>query len=102
MEVFGNFCFPNSFNIKGYGKLKDEGDKRASGVCEEERAMEARVYDVGKVKKGETIMSLNYKEIDVILNELDLTGMFVQEIVQPNFDSLAIYTYRPGEPKPCS
>ena len=99
MEVFGNFCFPNRSNIKGYGKLKDEGDKGASGVREEERAMEARVYDVGKVKKGETIMSLNYKEIDVILNELDLTGMFVQEIVQPNFDSLAIYTYRPGEPK---
>ena len=44
-------------------------------------------------------MSLNYKEIDLVLAELDLDGSFVQEIVQPNFDSLAIYTYKPGIPK---
>lgn len=44
-------------------------------------------------------MSLNFKEIDLVLKELDLTGAFVQEIVQPNFDSIAIYTYKPGIPK---
>ena len=44
-------------------------------------------------------MSLNCKEIDVVLSELDLDGSFVQEIVQPNFDSIAIYTYKPGVPK---
>lgn len=44
-------------------------------------------------------MSLNCKEIDVVLKELDLDGSFVQEIIQPNFDSLAIYTYKPGVPK---
>ncbi|WP_191014449.1 NFACT RNA binding domain-containing protein [Treponema zioleckii] len=44
-------------------------------------------------------MSLNFNEIDCVLNELNLPGMFVQEIVQPGYDSIAIYTYRPGEPK---
>ena len=42
-------------------------------------------------------MSLNCNEIDVILAELDLAGAFVQEIVQPNFNSLALYTYKPGQ-----
>ncbi|WP_296323361.1 NFACT family protein [Treponema sp. UBA3813] len=44
-------------------------------------------------------MSLNCNEIDLILSELDLNGAFVQEVVQPNFNSLAIYTYKPGQPK---
>ncbi len=44
-------------------------------------------------------MSLNFNEINRILDELNLSGMFVQEIVQPGYDSIAIYTYRPGEPK---
>lgn len=44
-------------------------------------------------------MSLNCNEIDLILSELDLAGGFVQEIVQPNFNSIAIYTYKPGLPK---
>lgn len=44
-------------------------------------------------------MSLNCNEIDLILSELDLNGSFVQEIVQPNYDSIAIYTYKPGLPK---
>lgn len=44
-------------------------------------------------------MSLNCNEIDLILSELDLAGTFVQEIVQPNFNSIAIYTYKPGSPK---
>ena len=44
-------------------------------------------------------MSLNCNEIDLILSELQLAGSFVQEVVQPNFNSLAIYTYKPGLPK---
>ncbi len=44
-------------------------------------------------------MSLNCNEIDVILSELDLAGCFIQEIVQPNYDSIALYTYKPGIPK---
>lgn len=44
-------------------------------------------------------MSLNCNEIDLILSELDLNGAFVQEVVQPNYNSLAIYTYKPGQPK---
>ena len=44
-------------------------------------------------------MSLNFNEIDLILEELDLSNSFIQEIVQPSFDSLALYTYKPGIPK---
>lgn len=39
-------------------------------------------------------MSLNCNEIDLILKELDLTGSFVQEVVQPNFETLALYIYK--------
>lgn len=39
-------------------------------------------------------MSLNCAEIDVILSELDLTGAFIQNIVQPSFDAIALYTYK--------
>ena len=42
---------------------------------------------------------LNCNEIDLILSELDLTGGFIQEVVQPNFNSIALYTYKPGFPK---
>lgn len=44
-------------------------------------------------------MSLNCNEIDLILSELDLAGTFVQDVVQPNFDSLALYTFKPGSAK---
>lgn len=44
-------------------------------------------------------MSLNCNEIDVILSELELETCFIQEVVQPNFDSIAFYTYKPGVPK---
>ncbi|WP_407425324.1 NFACT RNA binding domain-containing protein [Treponema sp.] len=44
-------------------------------------------------------MSLNCNEIDLILSELDLKDSFIQEVVQPNFNSLAVYTYKPGLPK---
>lgn len=39
------------------------------------------------------IMSLNCAEIDLILAELSLSGSFIQNIVQPSFDTLALYTY---------
>jgi predicted ribosome quality control (RQC) complex YloA/Tae2 family protein len=39
-------------------------------------------------------MSLNCAEIDVILDELDLEGSFIQNIVQPSYDTIALYTYR--------
>lgn len=44
-------------------------------------------------------MSLNYKEIDLILDELNLQGSFIQQIVQPTFDSIAINTYKTGDAK---
>ena len=39
-------------------------------------------------------MSLNTKEIDLILDELDLEGRFVQKIVQPSYTALVLYLYR--------
>ena len=44
-------------------------------------------------------MSLNCNEINLILDELDLTGAFIQEIVQPGYDMLALYTYKEGNAK---
>lgn len=44
-------------------------------------------------------MSLNCNEINVILDELDLEGSFIQDIVQPGFDSLALFTYKNSTPK---
>ena len=44
-------------------------------------------------------MSLNCNEINLILEELDLTGAFIQEIVQPGYDMLALYTYKEGTAK---
>ncbi len=41
-------------------------------------------------------MSLNCAEIDVVLEELSLSGSFIQNIVQPSFDTIAFYTYRGG------
>ena len=38
-------------------------------------------------------MSLNCNEINVILDELNLTGTFIQDIVQPGYDTIAFYTY---------
>ncbi len=42
------------------------------------------------------LMSLNCNEINLILDELDLPGSFIQQIVQPGFDSLALYCYKNG------
>ncbi len=44
-------------------------------------------------------MSLNCNEINLILEELDLPGAFIQEIVQPGYDMLALYTYKEGTAK---
>ena len=44
-------------------------------------------------------MSLNCNEINLILEELNLEGAFIQEIVQPGFDTLALYTYKEGSAK---
>ena len=43
-------------------------------------------------------MSLNWKEIDRILEELDLPGSHIQQIRQPDYHSLILELYRPGEP----
>lgn len=44
-------------------------------------------------------MSLNCKEIDAVLDELNLEGSFIQQIVQPGYDSIAFHTYKTGEGK---
>ena len=44
-------------------------------------------------------MSLNCNEINLILSELNLEGAFIQDIIQPGFDSLALYTYKEGNAK---
>lgn len=44
-------------------------------------------------------MSLNCSEINLILSELNLEGSFIQDIIQPGFDTLAFYTYKNGEAK---
>ena len=44
-------------------------------------------------------MSLNCNEINLILNELDLSGAFIQDIIQPGFDTIAFYTYKSGAAK---
>jgi predicted ribosome quality control (RQC) complex YloA/Tae2 family protein len=41
-------------------------------------------------------LSLNWKEINQILRELDITGAFIQKIRQPDFKSLLIDLYKPG------
>ena len=41
-------------------------------------------------------MSLNCSEINLILSELDLCGSFIQDIIQPGYDTLALYTYKEG------
>lgn len=44
-------------------------------------------------------MSLNCNEINLSLSELDLEGSFIQDIVQPGFDTLALYTYKSSTAK---
>ena len=41
-------------------------------------------------------MSLNCNEINLVLEELNLCGSFIQDIIQPGYDTLAFYTYKEG------
>ncbi len=41
-------------------------------------------------------MSLNWREIDSVLDELDLTGSHIQQVVQPDFRNLFLEVFRPG------
>jgi predicted ribosome quality control (RQC) complex YloA/Tae2 family protein len=41
-------------------------------------------------------MSLNWKEIDLVLSELDVPGAKIERIAQPSFDSLALGLYKSG------
>jgi len=43
-------------------------------------------------------VSLNWREIDLVLSELGLAGSHIQKIVQPDFSSLVLELYRPGDP----
>lgn len=45
------------------------------------------------------IMSLNCNEINLILDELNLEGAFIQDIIQPGYDTIAFYTYKNGTAK---
>lgn len=44
-------------------------------------------------------MSLNCNEINLILSELNIEGAFIQDIIQPGFDTIAFYTYKEGQAK---
>ncbi|MFW6338625.1 MAG: NFACT RNA binding domain-containing protein [Alkalispirochaetaceae bacterium] len=41
-------------------------------------------------------MSLNWREIDLVLEELNLEGSHIQEIRQPDYKNLFLFLYRPG------
>ncbi len=43
-------------------------------------------------------MSLNWREIDLVLNELPLQNAHVQQIVQPDFRNIFFQIYQPGNP----
>ena len=49
----------------------------------------------GAILEG-SLMSLNCNELNVIIQELDLPGSFIQEIVQPGFDTLVFRIIRKG------
>ncbi len=44
-------------------------------------------------------MSLNCNEINLIIDELNICGAFIQDIIQPGFDTIAFYTYKEGQAK---
>ena len=41
-------------------------------------------------------MSLNHREIDLVLSELDIVGTQIQRIVQPAYDTLVLSLYKPS------
>lgn len=44
-------------------------------------------------------MSLNCNEINLILDELNIENSFIQDIIQPTFDTICFYTYKEGSAK---
>lgn len=42
-------------------------------------------------------MSLNWREIDAVLEELDLPDYHIQQLYQPDFRNLVLELYRPGD-----
>lgn len=42
-------------------------------------------------------MSLNWKEIDLIISELDVVGAQIQRVTQPAYDTLVLSLYKPGK-----
>lgn len=44
-------------------------------------------------------MSLNCQEINAVLSELNIDGYFIQDIIQPGYDTLALYLYANSTPK---
>ena len=42
-------------------------------------------------------MSLNWKEIDLVLSELDIVGAKIERIIQPTFDSICLGLYKSGK-----
>ncbi len=44
-------------------------------------------------------MSLNCREIDAIIEELSIEGSFIQDAVQPGYDTLALFAYGKGGAK---
>jgi predicted ribosome quality control (RQC) complex YloA/Tae2 family protein len=55
--------------------------------------------DVNASLLGKSIMSLNYKEINLILTELDIAGSKIQRILQPSYDSLVFEVFKNGRKK---
>jgi predicted ribosome quality control (RQC) complex YloA/Tae2 family protein len=54
---------------------------------------------LGRVNpEGEQPLSLNWKEIDLVLSELELPGAQIQKIIQPSYDTLLLSLYQPGRP----
>jgi predicted ribosome quality control (RQC) complex YloA/Tae2 family protein len=41
-------------------------------------------------------MSLNWKEIDLVLSELDLAGTRIERVSQPTYDTICLSLYKPG------
>jgi predicted ribosome quality control (RQC) complex YloA/Tae2 family protein len=42
-------------------------------------------------------MSLNWKEIDLVISELDLVGAKIERIIQPSYDSLSLGLFKSGK-----
>ena len=42
-------------------------------------------------------MSLNASEINLILNELDIAGSYIQKIIQPDFPTLIFSVFSPRD-----